>query len=65
MLGKSTGLFRQNTTAYTTISILLWLHVSVPSWTILRPTFICKKYYQCALYIMGSHTVYRVWVKQF
>jgi len=50
---QSTDLFGQNTT-YTTISIPVWLHVSVPSWTILRPTFICEKYYQCALYIMRS-----------
>jgi len=27
---KSNDLFRQNTTTYTTISILVWLHVSAP-----------------------------------
>jgi len=37
---KSTDLFRQNTT-YIAISILVWLHVSAPSYTIVRPTFIC------------------------
>jgi len=28
---KSTDLFHQNTTTYTVISIVVWLHVSVPS----------------------------------
>jgi hypothetical protein len=61
---QSTDLFGQNTT-YTTISILVWLHVSVLSWTILRPISICEKYYQCTVYIIGSHTVYRMCIKQF
>jgi hypothetical protein len=39
------------------MSILVWLHVLVPSWTILRPTFICKRYYQYLLLINGPKHV--------
>jgi hypothetical protein len=39
---KSTDLIRQDTTTYTIICILVWLHVSVPSLTILRQTFNVK-----------------------
>jgi uncharacterized membrane protein YcfT len=60
---KSYYLFRQNTTTYTTISIPLRLHVSLPSYTILRPTFICNRYCQCALYIMRSHAVCNICTK--
>ena len=60
---KSAYLIRYPTITYIIISILVWLHVSVPSQTILRPKFNSIRYYQCALYIMGSHTVYRVCVK--
>jgi len=60
---KSNDLFRQNTT-YTTISIPVWLHVSVPFLDHPQAnTFNIKRYYLYALYIMESQTVYRMCVK--
>ena len=32
-------------------------------WTIFRPIFSSRRYNRCALYVIGSHTVYRVCVK--
>ena len=60
---KSNDLFRQNTTTYTIINILVWLHVSVLSYTILRPTLNSKEVLSVCAIHYGIPYVYRVCVK--
>ena len=60
---KSNDFFRQNTTTYTIINILVWLHVSVLSYTILRPTLNSKEVLSVCAIHYGIPYVYRVCVK--